>query len=66
MDEADLAQVMNDRFLKVSLAAARRGIPNGKGPEYCADCGAVIPLLRREALPGCRFCVDCQREREGL
>lgn len=28
------------------------------------DCGAAIPQLRRAAVPGCRFCIDCQQRRE--
>ena len=26
----------------------------------CADCGEPIPLLRRKAVPGCKYCVECQ------
>jgi hypothetical protein len=29
-----------------------------------ADCGIPIPELRRAAIPGCRFCVECQRRIE--
>jgi len=28
------------------------------------DCGAPIPQLRREAMPGCRYCIDCQQRSE--
>lgn len=34
--------------------------------EYCEndDCGLPIPQPRREAMPGCRYCVDCQQRKE--
>jgi len=28
------------------------------------DCGTAIPEARRQAAPGCRFCIDCQQLQE--
>ncbi|KAF3999050.1 TraR/DksA C4-type zinc finger protein [Glaciimonas immobilis] len=28
------------------------------------ECAAPIPQARREAMPGCRFCIDCQQRHE--
>ena len=30
----------------------------------CEECGTAIPEARRQAVPGCRCCIDCQQERE--
>lgn len=30
----------------------------------CEECGEPIPEARRQAVPGCRLCIDCQREQE--
>ncbi|PPD36785.1 MAG: conjugal transfer protein TraR [Methylomonas sp.] len=31
---------------------------------FCVDCGAEIPLARRNALPGIDICIDCARDEE--
>ena len=31
---------------------------------HCYDCGGLIPQGRREAVPGCRYCVSCQTQRD--
>jgi len=70
MDEADLGNMFAERYLKGAIARAVRegSVRTGSEPAstgICEDCGAIIPLPRREAVPGCRLCIDCQREREG-
>lgn len=64
MDEADLADIFSRRYLQGALAENAKRMPHGEGPECCERCGAIIPLPRREAMPGCTLCIDCQRERE--
>lgn len=32
--------------------------------EWCDDCGAEIPELRRQAVPGVRQCIHCAKEAE--
>lgn len=51
-----------DSTVQDSLDRARQRLPKGPGREDCAECGAVIPRARREALPGVELCVACQRE----
>ncbi|GAB7078329.1 TraR/DksA C4-type zinc finger protein [Megalodesulfovibrio paquesii] len=65
MDEADQAQRAEAAFLAQALAqAGRAGAPelanaDGLCPD-CTDCGDPIPAARRQAMPGCRRCRDCQ------
>ena len=47
-----------------ALAAARARLPAGEGVDECEDCGAAIPLRRREAMRGVRTCVECQTVRD--
>ena len=32
--------------------------------QECEECGEIIHEARREAVPGCRLCIDCQRIEE--
>ncbi|RWE48556.1 MAG: hypothetical protein EOS79_08460 [Mesorhizobium sp.] len=44
------------------IQAAARGQYSAEeisGPRFC-DCGEPIPEARRQAMPGCRRCVDCE------
>ncbi len=47
-----------------AVSAARFRLPSGPGAEDCDICGEEIPLARREAMPGVRTCVACQRQRD--
>ena len=63
-DDADRAQAQMEMEEGWRQAARRRGA--GKGAACCAptteciDCGDPIPERRRQAVPGCKRCVDCQ------
>lgn len=35
-------------------------IKPGKSDIYCEECKQEIPAARREFIPNCRFCVNCQ------
>lgn len=37
---------------------------NAVSAEWCEDCSAEIPELRRKAIPGVTHCIDCAREAE--
>jgi len=63
-DEADRAQVSNETFLEARIAECRGKSQQGEGAEECEECGEPIPLKRREAVPGCLYCVACQAEYE--
>ena len=36
--------------------------------DFCnnEDCNVAIPQPRREAMPGCRYCIDCQQQTESV
>jgi phage/conjugal plasmid C-4 type zinc finger TraR family protein len=55
-EEQENAQAMVDN----AIALARMMIPSGPSAKICGDCGNAIPEARREAQPGCRYCVVCQ------
>lgn len=64
---------MDERYLEMAAASeeaerqraiARRVQYQGESAEDCESCGVEIPQARRIAVPGCRFCLDCQGMRE--
>lgn len=64
-DNADIAQEISERLLEDALTdyfkrprlgAARSALI----PTHCRDCGEEIPLRRRQLMPGCLRCTDCQ------
>ncbi|GAB7082300.1 TraR/DksA C4-type zinc finger protein [Megalodesulfovibrio paquesii] len=73
MDDADQAQRAEAAFLEAALAKVIRGWgafhdqANPDAPArveewavWCCDCGEPISAARRQAMPGCRRCRDCQ------
>lgn len=59
---SDLEQLQRD----AAIEEARSHAPQGLSEKFCVmpDCEAPIPEARRQAVPGCRFCVDCQARLE--
>lgn len=53
-----------DASIADAVKTARANIPAGKSLEYCEECESVIPLARRDAIPGVRLCIACQSELE--
>lgn len=41
--------------------AAHRIDRNAVSATHCVECDEAIPQARREAVPGCRTCADCQQ-----
>lgn len=64
-DPIDKAQETEAQFTRQAIAAARTR-PGIRTYETCLDCGDPIPLARRQAVPGCERCIDCQEEYERL
>lgn len=58
MDIVDLANDYAEQELADRLFGRVQYI--GNSATHCEDCDCEIPLLRREAVPGVRRCVDCQ------
>lgn len=51
-----------DASTEDSVEQARSQLPAGESLTHCAECGETIPQARREALPGVRYCIECQTE----
>ena len=51
-----------DASIEEAVELARSRLPVGESSTHCEECDAVIPVKRRVAVPGVRFCVDCQSE----
>jgi phage/conjugal plasmid C-4 type zinc finger TraR family protein len=51
-----------DATVKDAISRARSHLPQGPSRIHCTDCGAEIPVARREALPGVRLCISCQAQ----
>jgi phage/conjugal plasmid C-4 type zinc finger TraR family protein len=47
--------------VKDAVERARSRLPQGPSLTQCAECGAQIPEARRQAVPGVRLCLQCQR-----
>lgn len=68
-DKADVASEYMERELELALkkqlgSPVWVGIDLAATDPNCEECGEEIPAKRREALPGCATCVDCQRALE--
>lgn len=53
-----------DASVASAVERARSRMHVGESLMLCEDCEAPIPEARRQALPGVRRCVRCQRERD--
>lgn len=62
MDIVDLANDYAEQELADRLIGRVQYV--GQSATHCEDCGEEIHLLRREAVPGVRRCVDCQEDAE--
>ncbi len=61
-DGAEQAQMDATVASGVQLAQSR--LPRGESATHCEECGDPIPEARRNAIPGVRYCVECQSELE--
>jgi phage/conjugal plasmid C-4 type zinc finger TraR family protein len=61
-DFCDEANEITEAHIEKSLA--KRVVYKGVSEEFCLECGTDIPEARRVAIPGCKFCVDCQELKE--
>lgn len=53
-----------DASVDDAVRRARNQLPSGESAKRCDECDAVIPEARRMAVPGVRFCVQCQEEQD--
>jgi len=60
----DGVQEQIDATVESAVQLAKSRLPEGESLTHCEECGAEIPEARRSAMPGVRYCVRCQAERE--
>ena len=53
-----------DATVEDAIKRARDQIPQGDSRDECEECGVPIPEARRQAVPGVRFCIGCQEQRD--
>jgi phage/conjugal plasmid C-4 type zinc finger TraR family protein len=62
MDDGDRAKDIVDRLVDDALERRRRRAAEAKDVAQiaCTVCSEEIPERRRQAVPGCTRCVNCQ------
>lgn len=50
-----------DASIEDEIKRVRAQLPRGESLTHCGECGADIPEARREAVPGVRLCIECQK-----
>lgn len=53
-----------DATIEDAVKHAREQLPQGKSLKHCDECGLSIPEARRTAVPGVRYCVNCQAKQD--
>lgn len=61
-DQLDKAWELSEIHLKHLLL--NRPHMQGESRTHCLDCEDPIPEGRRQAVPGCQYCVSCAEEYE--
>lgn len=64
MDEIQFEMAQRMQETQLQQAIDNRVQYQGESAVACDACDEEIPQARRLAVPGCRFCVDCQGLRE--
>ncbi len=49
-----------DATIDDAIARARNQMTQGESAEFCDECGEPISLARQKAVPGVRYCLNCQ------
>ena len=60
MDERVLEMAEQAQAERLQQTLDNRVVYQGVSATECDSCGDEIPEARRQAVPGCRFCVSCQ------
>ncbi len=60
----EAVQEQIDATVESAVQLAKSRLPDGESLIHCEECEAEIPEARRKAMPGVRYCVRCQSERE--
>ncbi|MCC7484556.1 MAG: TraR/DksA family transcriptional regulator [Burkholderiales bacterium] len=64
MDLYDRATELETLQREHAIAAQRARAPHGESASECERCGEEIPDARRQAVPGCTRCTECESLRE--
>lgn len=59
-DDATNAQEFANNYIALAISK----LPTGESVPFCLECNDVIPVGRRKALPGVKYCITCQTERD--
>ena len=62
MDMLDRAQQLEEQHRAKALT--ERTQYKGISADFCSECGADIPELRQQAVPGIDTCIYCQTRKE--
>ncbi|ENO1791222.1 TraR/DksA C4-type zinc finger protein [Vibrio alginolyticus] len=68
-DVIDHACGLETQFTEVALAnqlARAKRIEKRESGHECGECGDPIPEERRQKVPGCIYCTQCQSELERM
>lgn len=57
-------QEQMDATVESAVELIKSRLPDGESLTHCEECGVEIPEARRRAMPGVRYCIRCQSERE--
>ena len=49
-----------DATIEDAVQLARSRLPKGGSISKCQECNSQIPISRRKAIAGVRFCIECQ------
>lgn len=65
-DFADIAQQEYETHFRQAMArqVRRWAGQDRESALHCHDCGCEIPEKRRQAVPGCEYCIKCQENME--
>ncbi|MFA0085348.1 MULTISPECIES: TraR/DksA C4-type zinc finger protein [Vibrio] len=66
-DVIDHASGLEAQFTQVALAhhlARAKQNEQRESAQDCEECGDPIPEQRRQKVPGCQYCTQCQSSRE--
>ena len=53
-----------DATIEDAVQLARSRLPKGVSISKCEECDTQIPISRKKAIPGVRFCIECQESIE--
>ena len=65
-DFADKAQAEYEQHFHRAMAERIKRLAETprESATHCFECGCEIPEKRRQAVPGCEYCIKCQENME--